>query len=72
MHSIESELQKGGFVRVSFCSRENEGRRCAEKIKEKLHAEVRGTRADVHEIPKGNCIVCGKKANVVVYVGRQY
>lgn len=72
MRSLESELQKGGFVRVSFCSRENEGRRCAEKIKEKLRAEVRGTRADVHEIAKGNCIVCGKKANVVVYVGRQY
>jgi len=72
MHELESQLKKGGFVRIDFCSREKEGRRCAEKIKEKLHAEVRGTRADTHENPKGKCIVCGKKAQVVVYVGRQY
>jgi prolyl-tRNA synthetase len=72
MHELESELEKGGFVRVDFCSRESEGRHCAEKIKEKLHAEVRGTRADTHEVPKGNCIVCGKKAGAVVYVGKQY
>jgi prolyl-tRNA synthetase len=72
MHELENELKKGGFVRVEFCSREGEGRHCAEKIKEKLHAEVRGTRADMHENPKGKCVVCGKKANAVVYVGRQY
>jgi prolyl-tRNA synthetase len=72
MRELEAELEKGGFVRVDFCSRDSEGRKCAEKIKEKLHAEVRGTRADVHEAPKGKCIACGKKANVVVYVGRQY
>ena len=72
MHELEAELDKGGFVRVEFCSRDSEGRKCAEKIKEMLHAEVRGDRADVHENPKGKCIACGKKANVVVYVGRQY
>jgi len=72
MRELESELKKGGFVRVEFCSREMEGRKCAERIKEKIHAEVRGTRADTHEIPKGTCIICGKKANAVVYVGRQY
>jgi prolyl-tRNA synthetase len=72
MHELESGLEKGGFVRVEFCSRESEGRHCAEKIKEKLRAEVRGDRADMHEVPKGNCIVCGKKAQTVVYVGRQY
>jgi prolyl-tRNA synthetase len=72
MHGLKNELEKGGFTKVNFCSREKEGRHCAEKIKEKLHAEVRGTRADMHENPKGKCIACGKKANVVVYVGRQY
>ena len=72
MHELEAGLEKGGFVKVDFCSRDSEGRKCAEKIKEKLHAEVRGDRADVHENPKGKCIVCGKKANAVVYVGRQY
>ena len=72
LKELESQLEKGGFVRIEFCSREAEGRKCAEKIKEKLHAEVRGTRADIHEAPKGKCIVCGKKAQAVVYVGKQY
>jgi prolyl-tRNA synthetase len=72
MRELEAKLEKGGFVKVDFCSREKEGHKCAEKIKEKLHAEVRGTRADTHEIPKGRCIVCGKKAEAVVYVGKQY
>jgi prolyl-tRNA synthetase len=72
LHELESQLQKGGFVRIDFCSRGEEGRKCAEKIKDKLHAEVRGTRADTHEVPKGHCIVCGKKAEAVVYVGKQY
>ncbi|MEM5812105.1 MAG: proline--tRNA ligase [Candidatus Aenigmatarchaeota archaeon] len=72
MSELEARLKKGGFVRVDFCSRDSEGRKCAERIKERLHADVRGTRADTNEIPKGKCIVCGKKANVVVYVARQY
>jgi prolyl-tRNA synthetase len=72
MRGLEEELQKGGLVCVDFCSRDSEGRKCAEKIKEKLHAEVRGTRADRHEAPKGKCIACGKPAKVVAYVGRQY
>ncbi|MCX6814720.1 MAG: His/Gly/Thr/Pro-type tRNA ligase C-terminal domain-containing protein, partial [Candidatus Aenigmarchaeota archaeon] len=72
MKELEASLKKGGLTKANFCSREKEGRYCAEKIKEKLHAEVRGTRADTHEVPKGNCVICGKKANAVVYVGRQY
>lgn len=72
MHELEAELEKGGLVRADFCSRDSEGRKCAERIKERLHAEVRGDRPDVHEAPKGKCIVCGKPAKVVVYVGRQY
>ena len=72
MHELEADLKKGGFVKVGFCSRDKDGHKCAEKIKEKLHAEVRGTRPDTHEAPIGKCIVCGKKANAVVYVGRQY
>ena len=65
-------LEAGGLVRINFCSDQKDGEACADRIKETIHAHVRGVRADVEERPTGKCIVCGKKASVVVYVGRQY
>ena len=71
-----SELEKAiknGFVRVPFCSIENDGYECYKIIKENFHAEVRGKRIDVQEKPKEeNCIVCNKKANEIVYIAKQY
>jgi len=63
---------KGGFIRVNFCSIEKHGEKCAETLKEKTGAEVRGIRFDKKEKPNGKCIVCGKKASYVVWVGRAY
>jgi len=65
-------LEKGGFTRINFCTMENSGKHCAEKLKEEFSADVRGTRFDRNETPKSNCLICGKKATAVVYVGRQY
>ena len=39
---------------------------------EKTSGNVRGTRFDRQEKADGKCIVCGKKANALVYVARQY
>ncbi len=66
--------EKGGFVRVPFCTDQMEGKECADIIKEKTHGNIRGTRFDKNEKPKQGekCIVCGKQANVYVYVARQY
>ncbi len=71
---LEKEISKGGFVRAPFCSTGIEGVPCAEKIKEKLHGDVRGERADRKERPsKGErCVSCGKPARAIVYIGRQY
>jgi prolyl-tRNA synthetase len=69
---LGNQLEKGGFVRVDFCSIDVEGIPCAEKIKEKFHAEVRGKRFDEAENPKGKCVVCARPASCVVYVGREY
>ncbi|HDD72661.1 MAG TPA: proline--tRNA ligase [Candidatus Aenigmarchaeota archaeon] len=69
---LEREIKKGGFVRIPFCSTGKDGLACAERIKEELHGDVRGERADKMEEPHGNCVVCGKKANHIVYVGKQY
>ena len=62
---------KDGFVKIPFCSRDNEGRKCAEKIKEL--GEIAGTLYPEDDAPENKkCIVCGKKANVYVYACRSY
>lgn len=61
-------------ARACFCSID-EGKECADKIKaETKGADVRGTRMDFEEKveEKDTCIVCGKKANCVVYIGKSY
>ncbi len=73
MEQLKKTLSLGGFSRVPFCSTGVEGIPCAEKIKEELHGDIRGERADKEEKPKGEkCVVCGKKANHYVYIGKQY
>ncbi len=74
MDELAAKLKKGGFVRINFCSDTHKGEACADRIKEELHADIRGARADKEEKPAAGakCIVCGKKAGVVVYVARQY
>jgi prolyl-tRNA synthetase len=71
---LEKTLPKGGFTRIPFCYMDIKGVPCAEKIKEKLHGDIRGERADKKEKPTktDKCTVCGKKATVIVYVGKQY
>jgi len=70
--SLSYALKKGGLVKMDFCSIDRKGEPCADIIKDKLHADVRGIRADKKEKPKGKCAVCGKKAGCVVYVGKEY
>jgi len=73
MKELEANLSKGGFTKIAYCSMDIEGVPCAQKIKDELHGDVRGERADKPENPKaGKCIVCGKKAKHFVYVGKQY
>jgi len=68
---LKKKLEKGGIVRVPFCSLSN-GVECYNKIKEELKAEVRGEKVGEGK-PQGlKCIVCGKEANHFVYVARQY
>jgi len=74
--NTKTEIQKAfknkKIARINFCSVEKEGIPCAEVIEREIGAEVRGTLGNKKEIPKGNCAICGKKANVVVYVGKSY
>lgn len=65
-------LDKGCIARVNFCSIEEQGVKCAAIIEKEMNAEVRGTRADKKESATGNCLICGKKANETIYIGRSY
>lgn len=69
---LKNAIENKKMAKIPFCSVDMDGEPCAEKIKEEMKAEVRGIRMDKKETPKGNCVVCGKKANCVVYVAKQY
>lgn len=74
MDELNSILEKSpGFVRVPFCSDEMSSEKCADIVKDKCQANIRGSKFDSNEIPKGeNCIACGSKATIYLYAARQY
>jgi prolyl-tRNA synthetase len=69
---VREIIKKGGIARTKFCSVDKDGEKCAERIEKEINAEVRGTRLDEKKSPKGKCVVCGKKANHIVYIARAY
>jgi prolyl-tRNA synthetase len=69
---VKKALGKGKVARFSFCSCEKDGAGCAEFVEKELQARVMGTRGDVDEKAKGKCLICGSKANVVIYAGKSY
>lgn len=68
---IKALVESGNVVRCNFCSVDKDGAKCAEKIEKEMGATVRGTKL-TKEKASGNCIICGNKANEVVYIARQY
>ncbi len=69
---IKEALGSGKMARVNFCSTDKSGIPCAEIVEKEFSGDVRGTLANKNEKPKGNCIICGKPATKVVYIGRSY
>lgn len=63
-----------GFVKIPFCSVDFDGEKCADKLKEETTADVSGTLYPKEDkIKQGQkCIVCGEKANHIVYVAKSY
>ncbi|MCX8175146.1 MAG: proline--tRNA ligase [Candidatus Micrarchaeota archaeon] len=72
LEKLSSELENGKLVASPLCTIEKEGEECAKAIKEKTGGDVRGIRFDKREKAHGACIACGKKAQAVVYIARQY
>ena len=69
---IKKAIENKKIARIDFCSIEKEGEKCAEIVEKEIGAEVRGILANKKEIPKGKCAICGKKAEVVIYIGKSY
>jgi prolyl-tRNA synthetase len=61
-----------GIARCGFCSVESEGAKCAEIVEKETGGRIRGTRIDVNEKAGGKCVVCGKPAQEVVYIAKEY
>ena len=69
---VKEVLDSGKIARFNFCSSEKEGAKCAEFVEKELQARVMGIRADLKEKSSGKCLICGEKANAVVYAGKSY
>ena len=72
LSEIKKAVENGLIARCNFCSVNNLGVQCAEKIEKETNAQVRGTKLDEKSRAKGKCVICGKKANEIVYVARAY
>ncbi|MEM4554870.1 MAG: proline--tRNA ligase [Candidatus Anstonellaceae archaeon] len=72
LQNLKKLLEAGKLVAVPFCTIGNEGKECALSLKESTTGDVRGIRFGKKEKPEGKCIICGKKADVLVYVAKQY
>ena len=74
LEEVESLAKQGGFIRAPFCSIDEDGEKCAEILQERTGLKVRGVLIDKEEKPEegDRCIVCGRKANVIVYLAKAY
>lgn len=75
LKELKKKVDKGGFIKINFCSVEMDGKGCAETLKaETGGGEVRGTLHGKDEKPKQGavCAVCGKPAKEIVYVAKSY
>ncbi|MFA5652384.1 MAG: proline--tRNA ligase [Candidatus Paceibacterota bacterium] len=72
LREVKKIIDEGGIARVEFCSVEKEGGKCATIIEKETGAQIRGTKLDESQSPKGKCVICGKKANKIVYIAKAY
>ena len=70
--NLKKAIENKKIAKVNFCSIDKEGEKCAEYIEKEINAQVRGILANKKEIARGKCIICGKPAKEVVYIGKTY
>jgi prolyl-tRNA synthetase len=74
MDELNKKLETDpGFIRVPFCTDEMKSEKCADLIKERCQANIRGSKFGSNEVPKHEkCISCGLAATIYLYAARQY
>jgi prolyl-tRNA synthetase len=73
MDDLGKKLDLHGFVRVPFCTDQMEGEKCADIVKEKHQANIRGSLFGSDALPSGKkCVSCGNDAKIYLYAARQY
>jgi prolyl-tRNA synthetase len=72
LEGVKKAIANGKIARAEFCSIDSAGEKCAEVVEKQVSAFVRGVRVDRNERASGKCVVCGKKASVVVYIAKAY
>lgn len=69
---IKRALNQKKIAKVSFCSTNAQGEKCATTVEKEMQAEIRGTIFGSKEKPRGKCAICNKPAQEVVYIGKSY
>jgi prolyl-tRNA synthetase len=76
LEELKEQIDKiGGFVKIPFCNiYDMGGNECADEIKQKTTAEIRGVLYPKPEIANDNerCLLCGRQAKHYVYVAKAY
>jgi len=68
VESLKEAIKARKIARVCWCG----DIECAEKIRDESGGEIRGHRIDIEEKPEHPCIICGRKAEKVVYISKAY
>jgi len=68
---LKQAIEQGKIARCGFCSTNKDGEKCATIIEKEIKAEVRGTKLNEKNNSQ-KCIICGKKANNIVYIAKSY
>ena len=73
MDELGKKMEMHGFVRVPFCSDGMKSKECADIVKDKHQANMRGSLYGSDAKPdKKKCIACGKEATIYLYASKQY
>ncbi len=74
LEEVKELAVKGGFIKAPFCGMGEEAESCADRLQEMTTLKVRGVPLDSEEKPSEDdrCIICGKKAKVIVYLAKAY
>ncbi len=74
LEEVRELAGKGGFIKAPFCGMGEEAESCADRLQEMTTLKVRGVPLDGEEKPSEDdrCIICGKKAKVMVYLAKAY